>query len=70
MAFSAFDGRPRVAFVIPLAGGPVVVLVLQLYPADAVHFLIDELLVAGSTILGFLVHPLAQAIVLRRPCPD
>src|SRR6266568_4266494 len=58
VAFATFDRGARVAFVVPVAGSPVVILVLQLYPSHAVHFLINELLVAGSAILRFLVHAL------------
>ena len=52
----------RVALLVPVAGSPIVVLVLQLHPADPIHFLVDELLVARSAVLGFLIHALAQAI--------
>src|SRR6185312_4931891 len=67
MTLAAFNGRPRITFMVPVAGCPVVVLVLQLHPPNAIDFLIDELLVAGAAILGLLVHAFAEAIMLRRP---
>ena len=70
VALAAFHCRACVALVIPVARGPVVILVLQLDPTDPIHFLINKLLVAGSAVFGFLVHALAQAVVGCRPCPD
>src|SRR5690242_6663833 len=70
VALTALDRRTWVALVVPMASRPVVILVLQLDPADPIHFLVDELLVARGAVLRFLVHALAQAIVLRRPRAD
>ena len=64
MAFTALDRLVRVALLVPVRVGPVVVLVLELHPADAVDLLIDELLVARGTILGFLERALGQFAVL------
>ena len=50
--------------MVPVTGLPVVVLVLKLYPADAVHLLVDELLVAGCAVFRCFVHALAQLQVL------
>ena len=52
------------AFDVPVAGLPVVVLVLQLDPPDTVDLLIDELFVTRGTVLGLLVRSLAQQVVL------
>src|SRR5215831_9209046 len=60
VAFPALDGLVGIAFVVPVAGSPIIVLVLELYPADAVDFLIDELLVARRAVLRLLEHSLAQ----------
>src|ERR1043166_2284713 len=66
VALAAFDGFARVALVVPMARGPIVVLVLQLDPTDAIDLLIDELLVAGRAIFGLLEHALAQLVMLGR----
>ena len=46
-----------------MAGGPVVVLVLKLHPADAVDFLINELLVAGGA--GYVGSALIPRLLER-----
>lgn len=66
VAFAAFDGPLRVAFLVPVAGGPVVVLILQLDPADAIDLLIDELLVARRAIFGLLERTLGEFVVFAR----
>ena len=56
VTFPAGNGLGRVAFVIPAALSPVVVLVLQLHPADLIDFFVDELLVAGGAELGRFIQ--------------
>src|SRR5215469_1976284 len=70
VTFAALNRSSRIAFMVPVASRPIVVLVLQLHPPDAVDFLINKLLVTGGTVFGFLVHALAQSIVLGGPGPD
>src|SRR5215472_16328034 len=67
MTLAALHSCARIALVIPVARGPVVVLILQLHPPHAIYFLIDELLMAGRAVFGFFIHALAKAVVLRRP---
>ena len=64
VALTTLDGLGGVALGEPVAGLPVVVLILQLYPADTVDLLVDELLVAGGTVFGSLEHPLGELVVL------
>src|SRR5262249_60697859 len=61
VALTAFNRYPRIALFVPVAGGPVVVLILQLDPAHAVHLPVDKLLVAGCAVLPLLVHAFAEA---------
>ena len=70
VAFAALDGFVRVAFVVPMAGRPVVVLVLQLNPAHPVHLLIDKLLVASRAIFRLLKAALGQLVVFIRISAD
>ena len=52
VALAALHRAGRVALVIPVAGLPVVVLILELHPADAVDLLVDKLFVAGRAVFG------------------
>ena len=70
VALTALHGPGGVAFLVPVARLPVIELVLQLHPAHLIHFLVDELLVAGGAILGCLEHALAQLVVLLRVGAD
>ena len=70
MALAAFDRLGRIALGVPVRGRPVVILVLELHPADAVHLLVDELFVAGGAILRLLEGPFAEPVVLLRISAD
>ena len=70
MALAALYRAGRVAFVIPVARFPVVVLILELHPADAVDLLVDKLFVAGRAVFGRLVHALAELQVFRGVRPN
>ena len=48
--------------MVPVTGSPVVVLVLQLYPADTVDLRIDELLVARRAVFRRLIHALVSRL--------
>ncbi len=60
VALAALDGLRGLSRVVPAAVLPVVVLVLELNPADLVHLLVDELLVAGGAVLGRLEQTLGE----------
>ena len=64
VALAALDGALRIPLGVPVAGLPVVILVLQLHPTDAIDLLVDKLLVAARAVLRRLEHPLAQELVL------
>jgi hypothetical protein len=66
VALAALDRLVRVTLLVPVTGSPVVVLVLQLDPADPIDLRVNELLVAGGTILRLLERALGQLVVLRR----
>src|SRR5665213_2871197 len=67
MTLAALNGGLSIAFVVPVAGSPVIILILQLHPANPVYLLVDELFVACRAILGRLVKSPVQAIVLSGP---
>ena len=70
MVLATFDRLTSIVFVVPVIGSPIVILVLQLNPADAIDLRIDKLLMACGAILRSLIHSLVQAVVLRRPASD
>jgi hypothetical protein len=71
VAFATLDHLVGLALRVPLALAPVVVLILELNPADLVHLLVDELLVTGRAVLGGLEQALRERLhVLLRIRPD
>ena len=71
MAFSALDHLVGLALRVPFARSPVVVLILELHPADLVHLFVDELLVTGCAVFGRLEQALREdLLMLPRVGPD
>ena len=62
MTFTTFNRFRWVARVIPVTLAPIIVLILQLYPADAVDLLIDELFVAGGTVIRSFEEAFTKAL--------
>ena len=66
MALATLHRLFRVLRVVPLALPPVVVLVLELDPAEVVDFLVDELLVAGGAVLRGLEEAFLEGVGTQR----
>ncbi len=55
MTLAATGGEGVIAFDVPAAVSPVVVLILKLHPPNLIDLLIDELFVAGTAVFRCLV---------------
>ncbi len=56
VTLAALDRLLGITLVIPAALAPVVVLVLELDPADLIDLFVDKLFVTGATVFGGLVE--------------
>jgi hypothetical protein len=70
VAFAAFYRLKRIAWMIPMTGRPIVVLVLQLHPSHPVDFGVNKLFVTRRAILRSLEEPTRKFVVLGWICAN